>query len=292
MVRAMEPLILDIPVLIKAKTDANGRRLVEVESSNEAVDSEGDVILQSALLEAAPQFVKTGHLDIDHLSEIGDRYGIANPTSYIVGKPIEVKDIGGKRTSVVGQIMRASDGSFDPAKNKYDEFWQSLTSDPPVAWRASIYGFPTSDGLVDCEKARGENCYGAIRYLVKGISWRSLAFTRNPVNDAITGSARIITQKAFHEVMKSRIAKDYGGSGDMVPAGTASRRLLTPRNREELLGHWHGHMQKSACPCAGGENGNSIFTFRQHFEKCCGEPDFNADILALALMQLLKRERR
>jgi hypothetical protein len=315
MVRGMDTLIIEIPAIVKARTDSGGRRLVEVEASNETVDSEGDIILQSALIDAAPQFIKTGNLDIDHISEIGHRYGIANPSAYIVGRPTEVKDIGGGRTSVVGEIMRSRDGTHNPAANKYDEFWDSLMSDPPVNWRASIYGFPSPDGLVDCTKARaGEKTYGATRFLVKGLSWRSLAFTRNPVNDAITGSARVLTQKAFFEVMKSRFDKSYDVTGMPMPPNfpmttpaqgpvpavqlsgdssfVADAPLLTPRNRVELMGHLYGHIRRGDCPFANPESGASVFTFRQHFMGCCGQPEYSADILALALMQLTKHEKR
>ena len=292
----MERLILEIPALIKAKTEAGGRRVVEVEASNESVDSEGDIILQQALLDAGPSFVKTGNLDIDHISEVGERYNIANPTSYIVGRPTEVKDIGGGRTSVVGEIRRAKDGSFDAKANKFDEFWQSLNSDPPVNWRASIYGFPTPDGLIDCTRPPpGTKTYGATRYLVTGINWRSLAFTRNPVNDAIKGVARVLTQKAFHEIMKANLAKNYPDSNFNASAQLPPplpQYLLAPRNREELIGHFYGHIKKGNCPYVNEETGGSVYTFRQHFMNCCCEPDYQADIQALALMQLLKHSKR
>lgn len=291
----METLIIEMPAIIKAKTDEGGRRLVEVESSNEQVDSEGDVILQSALLDAAPSFVKSGNLDIDHISEIGHRYGIRDTSSYIIGRPTEVKDIGSGRTSVVGEIMRSRDGVVDTKKNKYDEFWMSLMADPPVNWRASIYGFPTADGIIDCSKSRS-NGYGATRYLVKGISWKSLAFTTNPVNDAITGTARILTQKAFFEIMKARVEKNYdlgaGATAAPMNGPIVEKTMLSPRNREELLGHYYGHMCKGACLFANSTNGMSVFTFRQHFANCCMEPEHSADLLALALMQLLKHEKR
>ena len=79
--------IVEIPCIVKAKASTDGKRLVSVEASSEAVDSEGDVILQKALLDSSKSFVATGHIDIDHLSELGDRLGIANPTSYIIGRP-------------------------------------------------------------------------------------------------------------------------------------------------------------------------------------------------------------
>jgi hypothetical protein len=85
-----DALCIDLSVIIKARTDGD-RRLVEVEASNEEKDSEKDIIKQAALLDDAASFVSTGHLDIDHYSEIGERLGIANPTDYIIGVPVEVK---------------------------------------------------------------------------------------------------------------------------------------------------------------------------------------------------------
>src|ERR1700743_2718026 len=106
-----DAVIVDFPILIKAATTAEGRRMIEVEASSEECDSEGDVILQKALLGSAKSFVRTGH--IDHISEMGERMGIPNPESYIIGHPTEVKDIGGGRTSVVAEIMRSKDGKMD-----------------------------------------------------------------------------------------------------------------------------------------------------------------------------------
>jgi hypothetical protein len=207
-----------------------------------------------------------------------------------------VKDIGGGRTSVVGEIRRAKDGVHDPDKNRFDAFWDSLNSNPPVAWRSSIYGFPTADGLIDCTNPPpGTKTYGATRYLVTGINWRSLAFTKSPINDAIKGVARILTQKAFHEIMKANLAKNYpdssfNASTQLPPPMPAY--LLAPRNREELIGHFYGHIKKGNCPYVTEESGGSVYTFRQHFMNCCCEPDYQADIQALALMQLLKHSRR
>jgi hypothetical protein len=289
----MEHLVIEIPAIIKAKTLEDGRRIVEVEASNESVDLEGDVILQQALLDAGPNFVKSGHLDIDHISEIGHRYGISNPSSFIVGTPLAVNDLGNGRTGVRGEIMRSKDGIVDAKAHKYDELWESLNSEPQVRWRASIYGFPTASGVIDCSKATsGVETYGATRWLVKSINWRSLAFTRNPINDEITGSARVVTEKAFFEIMKARIEKSDYEYNLSPPLASPIKYMLSPRNREEIIGHWHGHIQKGLCPCAGGDMGSSVFSFRNHFQTCCAEPEWTADVLALALMQLLKRERR
>ena len=49
---------VSVPTIIKSRVEkASGRRIVEVEASSQEVDSEGDVILQSALLNSAQEFV-------------------------------------------------------------------------------------------------------------------------------------------------------------------------------------------------------------------------------------------
>ena len=141
-------------------------------------------------------------IDIDHFGEIGHRLGIANPESYIIGRPLEVKDIGGKRTSVVGEIRRAANGVHNPALNKYDMIWDALSSKPPIEYRASVYGFPKAGSVIDC---RNNSCDSpATRFHIKAMDWKSLALTRSPVNTKIKGSARIVKASAFlFELAKS-----------------------------------------------------------------------------------------
>jgi hypothetical protein len=274
-------IILNMPVIIKSSFD-DGKRMVEVEASNESCDSEGDVVLQAALLGAATDFLKSGHLDIDHLSEVGERLGISNPTSYIVGVPREVKDIGKGRTSVVGELHKKIDGKV----SKADELWESLQADPPVRWRASIYGYPKSGGLIDCRFDKCREAPDAKRYVLKAMDWRSLAFTRNPVNDAIEGAATVVSAKAFIKSRAGFISKDDSAAvGGLSP----TQYMLPPRNRVELEAHYAFHMEKGKCPYAGGDGNRSIAAFRDHFMNCCYEPDYDADIQALALAQLLKR---
>lgn len=196
-------VVFDLKCIIKAGIDAKGERIVELEASNEQVDLEGDVILQKALLDSADTFIRDGHLDIDHLSEIGDTLDppIADPLSYIVGIPTKVTDLGGGRTGVTCQITKSADGTVNTERNKYDMLWESLNRKPPVAWRASIFGYPKLDEIVDCSAT---SCsHGATRYLVKGIDWRSLAFTRTPMNNKITGFATIVSAKSYSNIMKA-----------------------------------------------------------------------------------------
>lgn len=286
----VEGIVIDMPVLIKARPDEDGRRMVEVEASVELVDSEGDLILQRALLESADSFIANGHLDIDHISELGKRYGIPDPESYIVGRPTEVKDIGEKRTSVVGEIMRSADGLHNPGRNRFDLFWDTFKSEPPIVWRASVYGFPKAGQVIDCSEQACSG--GAWRYIIEGLDWRSLAFTRSPVNDKIVNPARIITAKAHVD--------DYLKSlpfGDQLFATTAPTQaspegiIARPRNMLDAVGQYHGHITRD---CAHYDGFNSTVGFRNHFEYCCGIGRDEAEFLAHALMYhlLLARQRQ
>lgn len=271
---------IQIPAIVKAK-EQDGRRLVEVEASNQAVDAEGDVVLQQALLNSADSFVKSGHLDIDHLSEIGDRLGLQNPTAYIVGNPTEVKDLGDGRTGVVGELHKAG-------RAKADELWESLKADPPIRWQASIYGFPMPGQLVDCRVTKAENTFGATRFLVKGLDWRSLAFTRHPINTAIKGNARIVTAKSFMAIMKSRGIGGGSLSSVWAELPEIPDFILPPRSKEEMLGHFNYHIKAGKCPCIGKSQRLSVEGFSRHFEMCCGLPSKEANHHGWRLAQLLK----
>lgn len=279
--------IVQLPCIVKARKDGE-KRFVEVEASNEEVDSEGDVIRQKALLDSADSFIKTGHFDLDHISELGPRLGIPDSSSYIIGRPTEVKDLGDKRTGVVGEIRRSLDGISNPKANRFDDFWDSLQSDPPVRWQASIYGFPVSGNVEDCRDGTCKS--GATRYDVKGIEWRSLAFTRNPINTSIKGYAKIITAKAYVEDFR----KDMGFGGGLANAGTyptypAAISCAMPRNMDDLWGQYSRHISKD-CAFTGGEN--TCAGFRNHFVMCAGCDPAMAEIYANALMHEINRERK
>lgn len=281
-----EAVVALLPAVVKARTDADGRRLVEVEASSEAVDDEGDVILQRALLDSAASFVRTGHLDIDHVSELGARLGVPDPSSWIVGRPTEVVDLGGGRTAVRGELMRHR--THDPKVHKADELWDSMQGDPPVRWLASIYGFPKSGMTDDCRSAACDP--PARRFLVRGIDWRSLAFTRNPVNTDLRGFARVVTAKSYLAAMAK-----YGAAGGATPVpamamgGDPPASMAWPKSLDEMVGQHSRHISR-ACPWASGVN--SAAGFGDHFEKCCGMPKGEAEIYGHALMHHLNLDRK
>ena len=259
-------IVARIPALVKARTpDGSGRRVVSVQASGEAVDTDGDIVLQKALIDGAPGFVAKGHLDLDHKSEFGERLGIPDPSSYLVGRPLSVQPAEGGDTFVEGEISRSRDGTYDPARNHYDEFWGSLMMDPPVQWYASIYGFPTD--VDDCTAAA---CTGtrASRFVIKAIDWRSLAFTRSPKNTALSSPTRIVTAKAFMAELRAKA----------VPPGPPVTPLLAvPQTMDDV---------SAAAKCDGCEvhKAPSLPGYRTHFAKCCGFHPGMADVFANALM--------
>jgi hypothetical protein len=98
-------------------------------------------------------------------------------------------------------------------------------------------------------------------------------------------------------VMKARFPGDFGDVDKAYNGSNAATQIpveqvefiLPPRNREELWGHLTYHMKAGRCSIVNPSSGASVHTFREHFMTCCGETEWDADIHALALMQLLKR---
>jgi hypothetical protein len=253
-------VVARIPAVIKARPqEASGRRIVEVEASCEDVDYDGDVVLQKGLLDSGDSFVASGHLDIDHYSEFGARLGIPDPSSYIVGRPLDVRKAANGRTFVEGEIRKALGGQFDPVRNRFDEFWASLQSDPPVQWYSSIYGFPTD--YDDCTTGFCDRSTGATRLVIKAIDWRSLAFTRTPKNTGLKSPTRIVTAKAF--------------LAELVKAMPPQAGL--PTTMQDV---WNA----GACQKCMVHTAPSLLGYRQHFAKCCGWPSGVADLCAHAVM--------
>lgn len=264
---ASDPVIIGFPALIKAHVDGAGRRLIELEVSNEYEDVEGDLIQQKALLKAASTYLRTGHVDIDHYSELGKNpaykwLGIKNPEEWIIGMPTTVRDIGDSRTGIEAEIYKNKDGTVDPTRYKYDMFWQSLQTDPPARWYASIYGYPGNDT---------EEGTLATRYLVKSFDWRSTAVTRNPVNDSIKSAARIVSAKSF----AAKLPRPF----------PADEQVFTREHMRQLFkSHICGE-----CPSTDKGQDVTVWSIRDHFMKCDHLTYNMADLYALAISELMSR---
>lgn len=267
-------VIACLPVIIKARPESSGRRIVDVQASCEAVDFDGDVILQEALLGSAQSFIATGHLDIDHLSEFGQRLGIPDPSSYIVGRPLDVRKGPDNSTFVEGEISKSIDGRVDVVRNRYDEFWASLQRDPPVVWFSSVYGWPKN--IEDCmNKSCGVD--GPSRYLIKSMDWRSLAFTRSPKNTALTHPTRIVTAKSYITELAKSMRAGMGLGGDNGLGSEKSLASPLPRSMDEV---WDSRV----CPSCGVHDTPSLLGYRHHFSVCKGFPSPMSDVYAHATM--------
>ena len=321
----MKAIAIDFDVVIKSSVQ-DGRRIIEFECSNEAVDLEGDCIVQKALMDSKDSFLKSGHLDLEHYSEIGDRLDppIPNPASYIIGKPLQVLDLGGGRTGIIGEITRSADGSFHPELYQYDAIWDAINRRPPVEYRASIYGYPIPEAVTDCTQS---SCtHGATRYLVKGIDWRSTALCRRPMNDKIRGYVRVVSQKSFTDAIsrsnqfwpdgsdifgpdsaEPMLASMVGGlPGSVGGSAIQANDSLTqnggvvhesaptapncPASIDEMWGEYQRHILRD-CPAYDMSVGNTLGFLRDHYMQCRGLPFDKADILAHAMLYLIKRER-
>jgi hypothetical protein len=307
-------IMINLPIIVKGQEDSFGRRMISIEASSEACDLEGDVIEQKALLDAAPDFIKNGHCDWSHYSELHARLGLTgSPSDWIIGSPREVVDLGDGRTGVIAELRQSTDGSFDPHTRVYDAIWRDLSMvAPAVKYRASIYGFPKAGMIEDCRKATCNST--ATRYHIKGLDWKSLALTTNPVNDSLTGFARVVTAKSFIELIKSSKSdtapfplpaqmapptqrpyprtplpadeKAYGAGPDAgsAPLGVApSFPVPMPKSLSDAVGQFHHHMGK----CAYTAGIKSVAGFKGHFTLCCGMDEPSAELYSHALMYAL-----
>ena len=309
---AQDAVIISLPTIVKASTDAAGNRVVECEVSNEECDSEGDVIEQKALMDSADSFLKNGHIDLDHGSELHHRLGLPGiPSDWIIGYPKAVNDLGDGRTGVRMELLRETEDS-NGALHKAESVWRAIKAG--VRYRASIYGFPKPGMVEDCRGKSREN--GARRFHISGMDWKSLALTTSPVNDAIEGFVKIVSAKAFVAAFLKSSAGSMpptvpamgmsegisapplvqpldldGGSPYVAQSGApASPSFSSPRNLSDAVGQYHTHIKKD-CPHSGGLK--STPGFSAHFQNCCGMAPELAELFAHALMhELLLSSRR
>jgi hypothetical protein len=271
-----KPLIVEFPALIKASI-VGGKRILKVEASAATKDAEGDVILQKALLDSKDYFLETGHLDIDHYSELAKNpdfnfLGLGKSEQWIVGKPLEVEDLGNYRTGVKAEIFSNPTGKSNPSEFKYDWLWEQMNKAGSI-WKASVYGYPGTDTEEGgcAEGTDGWVC--ATRYLVKSFKWCSLALTKNPINQGLIHPVRIISAKSFAAQL---------GYSKPIP------RNEPLFNRSILRKSYFSHI---ASNCSETSNGKdlTVHTIRGHFIKCEHLPYPTADLYALALKELVSR---
>jgi hypothetical protein len=272
--------MIQFPAMVKASM-LGDKRLIEFEASCASLDFEGDCITQEALLNSADYFVKNGFLDVDHYCELGRNpayswLGIKNPDSWIVGKPLEVMDLGNYRTGVKAIIKQHPNGNNDPLVNKYDWLWNKLKLEPGM-WKASVFGYPGADTEEGGCTIGTDGRVCATRYLVKSFKWCSTALTRNPINKSLQHPVKIIMAKAFAAKM-----------------GNMELDILRPLEQKKIF--YRDQLRKSyfvhmLTECPETEKGDSVTTrtMINHFMKCEDLPYYLSDIYALATLELINR---
>lgn len=170
------PDYLCITQMLKASPSMEqGERFVYLEASNEARDQQGEIVLAKALAESSDYYLRYGNMDLDHLTQLGPKAGIADYALYEIGRPVEVKVSGG-RTLVKGQIYSGT----GPVAEKANQFWSSLTElTPPQRWYPSVGGAVMEKALdIDPDT-------GAKRAVIKKVRWTNIGFSKTPVNQTV-----------------------------------------------------------------------------------------------------------
>ena len=172
------PDFLSFPDFLKARPfEDGGARFVYVEASKEARDFQGEKILGKALAASAQYFQQYGNIDMDHLSILGARRGVANPYLYEIGHPVEVK-ADGAHTFVKASIFQGD----TPVAAHANAFWDSLTKlNPPKRWYPSVGG-KVVNRTVDVDPVTKEPIS-----VVTDVIWSNIGFSLTPVNPAVPG---------------------------------------------------------------------------------------------------------
>ena len=192
--------------LFKARPATEGdHRFVYCEPSNENWDAQNERVLQKALAESAPHFLKFGNIDIDHLSLLGPRHGLtpAEAKLYEIGVPAQV--VTEPKILVKAEIYRGDGKQVEQA----NYFWDTLTKQsPPKRWYPSVGGRPTAP-----KECGPKGC------VVKSVLWTNLAFAKEPVNQTV----KAVSLMGFDAFAKA-IAAGYGTDSAQLSGGAALRR--------------------------------------------------------------------
>ncbi|MDR2701095.1 MAG: hypothetical protein LBB72_01530 [Spirochaetaceae bacterium] len=151
------------------KTDENGNYIFEVEASNEALDLQGQVVLQRALLDSKDHFLKNGIVSFDHLHKRRGADGeVISDPSMVIGEPVSIRTEG-TRTFVKGKLY---------GNKKITQDIIELLKAGSTRVRASVGGILPKivrDAKTGIEK-------------ITSVLWNDLALTVSPVNATVSAA--------------------------------------------------------------------------------------------------------
>ncbi|GEM_PF-5935454 len=195
-------------LFLKARPATEGdERFVYCEPSNENLDQQRERVLQKALAQSVPYFLRFGNLDIEHRTLIGSQIGIEDPDLYEIGQPVDVRL---SPTIVVkGRIYQGSGKTVEQA----NRFWASITEQsPPKRWYPSVGGRT----LAKARNVQGGKDIWALR-------WSNVGFAREPVNTTVKA-----VSTAPLEVFCKALTAGYGTDAASFSGG----RALQPESLE------------------------------------------------------------
>lgn len=265
---------LDDPGLVfKATPHTEGdRRIVYCEPSTEARDQQREKILRSALVEAAPHFLKFGNIDTDHATMLWKSMGLSPDEGRAreIGLPLDVLF---EPTIVVkAEIYRGDSAQAREA----NYFWSTLTElSPPKRWYPSVAG---RNAVRDCDD---DGC------VIRAFKWVNLAFAKEPVNQAVRPIS--LGLDAFAKA----ITAGYGTDSAALAGGAALRRESLHPHVVRAVQGGEAHHRKAAADylrgivtgaCAHARGHQSLATLIEHFTKCAGLAEADARQAATTLL--------
>jgi len=188
---------------VEDKTDEHGNYIFEVEASNENLDLQGQVVLQSALLNSKKHFLEEGIISFDHQHKRVNKDGkTVSDSSMIIGEPVEVRTEG-KKTIVVGKLYKSNKIACDIVQK---------LKDGSTRVRASVGGiFPKimKDAKTGVEK-------------ITSVLWNDLALTFSPVNATVSSAnfARSMNPDEFVKALAAGTgtnSAEFDGGRALIP---------------------------------------------------------------------------
>ncbi len=205
-------IIQDICKSISGEEDENGNYKFEVEASNENLDLQNQITLQSALQKSKEYFITNGVISDDHQHKTRNPDGsVESHKEKIIGEPISVKfDPISKKTFVKGILY----SGIDAAKPYID-----LLKNKSKLVKASI------GGIMPKIKKNKDGSETVTEFM-----WNDLALTCSPVNWTV-GSAKFAKSIGVVDFCKSLVA----GSGTDAESYSGGRALQNEDLEEKTV---------------------------------------------------------
>lgn len=217
-----EFVFFDAPLLKASPAQEGDDRFIYLEASREDRDQQNEVVLSKALQDSADHFLKFGNLDIDHKSmpSVARQYGIADPESWEIGVPTEVKFRDG--ATFVKARLFAGD---TPLAARAAMVWDSMTKlSPPARW------YPSVGGAVLAKSIRVDPDTKEKTAVVSKVRWSNLAISRQPVNQHV-GAVATVPFGALAKcwtpeglVLSKALEAGYGTDSASLAGGAALRK--------------------------------------------------------------------